>query len=383
MPPLVIDVAKAEDVRDVVHRAVQALVEGEIIGLPTETVYGLGASACHGAAIERLAEAKGQGSDAVFALAIKGPEDAEDYAPSLSPLARRLARRCWPGPVTVVLPVDPHEGLVGQLPEATRNLICPDGTIGLRSPANRLVQDVLRMLAGPVALTSVLRSGQPNAVDARGVVDADVPGVSLVLDDGPAHYREASSVLRVDDNRMTLLREGVVSEETLRRMASCSVLMVCTGNTCRSPMAEALMRGALAKRLDCPVDKLEQRGVLVASAGLAAAGGAPPSREGVALMQERGLDLSTHVAQQLSDQMVRHADLVLTMTAGHRSAIVEHWPSAAPRVKLVMPEGRDVADPIGGPMEVYRQCAEQIARGVEHHADALISQLPDLSAPAG
>lgn len=375
MPPIVVDVANAEDLRDVVHRTVQALVEGKLIGLPTETVYGLGASACCPEAVERLAAAKGRAPDAPFALAIKSVEEADDYSPNLSPLARRLARRCWPGPVTLVIDAEQDYGLLGQLPEAARKYICPNGTVGLRAPANRVVQDVLRMLAGPVALTSANLSGQPEAVKADQVVEAVGDKLALVLDDGPAHYGQPSSVVRVTQNKLTVLREGVVGEATLQRLSRYLVVLVCTGNTCRSPMAEGLMRRALATRLGCKDEELEERGVLVASAGLAAASGSPPSQESVALMKEQEIDLGAHAAQQLTDQLVRHADLLITMTTGHRQAIVDHWPAAAERTKLLLGEGGDVADPIGGPLEVYRQCAEQIGHGVEAHAEKIAAEL--------
>ena len=98
MPPIVIDLRKADDSRDVVHQAVQTLAEGKLVVFPTETVYGVGASACSVEGVERLFEAKGRSTDVPFALAIKSAEEALDYVPGLDRMAQRLARRCWPGP---------------------------------------------------------------------------------------------------------------------------------------------------------------------------------------------------------------------------------------------------------------------------------------------
>jgi protein-tyrosine phosphatase len=379
MPPLVIDIRNAEDARDVVHRAVQALAEGQLVALPTETVYGLAASGCRSDAVDRLIRAKGRSAGQPFTLAIKSADEAIDFVPDLSPLARRLARRCWPGPVTLVVDNRHKDGLTGQLPKRVRELVVPNGTVGLRVPANEMSQDVLRMMTGPIVLTSANRSGSPDAVTAEEVVREVGDDVAIVLDDGPCRYGQPSSVVRVRDNRLEILREGVVGEATLRRLASVIVVFVCTGNTCRSPMAELLMRARLAECLGCSIDDLEQHGVVVMSAGIAAAPGCPPSSEAVQVMKEQGLDLTRHEAQPLTDQLVRHADLILTMTQSHLQSIVERWPSAADRTRVVMPNRADVCDPIGQPIGAYRHCAEQIAEGVKHHAEKLRHELTTMS----
>ena len=362
MPPVVIDVRKADDLRDVVHRAVQAVTEGKLVAFPTETVYGLAARAIDPDAVARLIEAKGRKAGHPLTLAIKSAEEARDYVPDMSPLAQRLARRCWPGPVTLVVDDSHPEGLIRQLPLSVQSAVSPDRAVGLRVPGHPIILDVLKMLVGPLALTSANRSGQPDSRTASEVLDGFGEDVDLVLDDGPSRFGQPSSVVRVRQNKYEVLRLGVVPENTLRRLTSLMILFVCTGNTCRSPMAEAICRKLLAERLGCPIDELEDQAVIVMSAGIAAGTSGQATPEAVHVMAGMGLDLTAHETQPLSEPLVRHADLLYTMTHAHRQAIVAQWPGAAERVQVLSTSGCDISDPVGGPVERYQRCAGQIEK---------------------
>jgi tRNA threonylcarbamoyl adenosine modification protein (Sua5/YciO/YrdC/YwlC family) len=368
MAPLVIDIRSAEDSRDVVHRAVQALAEGKLVVFPTETVYALAASALNEDAIGQLLAVKNRSAgEKPLTLAVKSADDALDYLPRMSRLALRLARRCWPGPVTLVCPDNHPESLVQQLPSSVKQAVVPDGLLGLRVPGHDTFLDVLRMLAGPVAMTSANRTGEPEPYSAQQVVGALGEQVDLVLDDGRSRFAQASSVVQVDDERFTLLRSGVVSEQTLRRLSSLVLLFVCTGNTCRSPMAEAMCRKLLSDRLGCKPDfhALEEKGVMVMSAGLSAYMGGRPSPEAVDVMRSMDVDLSQHESQPLTAQLIRNADIIWTMTRSHRQAILAQWPEAAKRCELLCLDMGDIPDPIGGPLELYQRCATQIKAELE------------------
>ena len=142
--------------------------------------------------------------------------------------------------------------------------------------------------------------------------------------------------MKVDETGFECCCVGVVREQTLRRLASLLILFVCTGNTCRSPMAEAMCRKLLAERLGCKIDELEEHGVIVMSAGLSAYMGGRPSPEAVDVMRAMGVDLTQHESQPLTEQLVRHADVIWTMTRSHRQAILAQWPEAARRCELVV-----------------------------------------------
>jgi len=377
MPPMVIDLRRTEDARDVVHRAVQALAEGCCVAFPTETDYVVAASGRRDDAAKRLASiVVPRPGEPLLSLALKSADEAIDWAPRISPMGRRLARRCWPGPVSMLVPDNHPESLVHRLPEASRAGVVGDGRLRLRVPGHQLLADCMRMLPGPVMLAEP-ESGGSLAVTAADVVSWAGSVVSLIIDDGRTQYAQPPSTIELSDRGFRMVRPGVVGEEALRRLSSLMVLFVCTGNTCRSPMAEALFRIMAAERLGCEPEEIERHGVVVASAGLAAWGGGPASTGAVEAMREMGGNLGGHESQPLTESLVAQADIILTMTAAHRAAILAQFPEAGGRLAMLSPDRRDVIDPVGGSIDTYRSCARQIHGHLTARMDTLGIEPPD------
>lgn len=368
---------QADDRRDVVHETVLSLAEGKIVALPTETVYVLAAQAGQGDAVRQIADlvsasrTNGDRTAPQCVLGVKGYAEARDYVPVFPPLGAKLSRRCWPGPVTIELAPGSREGLMSALPEQTQAALLGSGALALRVPAHDFVSDVLRMTSQPLVL-SPDRIGQSLPFKTLKDLESRFGSVcDLQVDDGPCRYGEPSTVVRVEGNRWTLRGAGVVTEKAVGRLVSEVILFVCTGNTCRSPLAEGLFRKRLAERLKCPEEELFDRGFVVASAGLSAAPGMPASPESVTVASRLEVDLRGHESQTLTERLLEQADRVFTMTRGHRESILSARPDLSDRVELLSRDRRDIADPIGGTMSDYDRCAQDI----ERHIRAILEDL--------
>lgn len=139
-------------------------------------------------------------------------------------------------------------------------------------------------------------------------------------------------------------------------------------------MAEAIFRKLVAEKLSCRDWELRERRIDVFSAGVAAAESYPASREAVEVMRECGLDISQHLSQQVTENMLEKSTLVLALTERHRRVLLEARPDLADRIHLISKDGGDVADPIGGSPQDYRDCAAHISDNLKIWVDELFDE---------
>lgn len=152
-----------------------------------------------------------------------------------------------------------------------------------------------------------------------------------------------------------------------------SVLFVCTGNTCRSPLAEALCKQMLADRIGCAPEELANRGFVIRSAGVHAYPGDAPSAPAVDVAAEFGADLSNHRSRPVNPELLATATDIFTMTHTHAVVLTMRFPGVGPEPRLLCGPDGDLPDPFGGDVTLYRQCGTIIRERLTPLIDGWVS----------
>lgn len=198
-----------KEIEDKIGAAAKILRDGGLVGIPTETVYGLGANALDGTAVKRIFEAKGRPQDNPLIIHVTGAQWLPRYCADVPPLAYVLARKFWPGPLTMILkrrPIIPDETTAGL------------DTVAVRCPNHPVTLAIIREAGIPIAAPSANLSGRPSCTTAQDVLE-DMDGrISGVVDGGPCAVGVESTILDLTCDPPRLLRPGGLPLEDLERL---------------------------------------------------------------------------------------------------------------------------------------------------------------------
>lgn len=320
----------------------------EIILFPTETVLGIGCLLGR-ECIKRLKKITKRPRNKPFAILLSDKKEIKNWTKDIPPVYKPLSK-LLPGPLTLIFKGKDN------LP---KGVISKNGTVGIRIPDYKVIQDLIKDLGLPLIATSANYSGKPTPLHTDEVElesDRVIPG--------RAGSGITSTVLDISNDNPVLLRKGMISiieiensigeEVLLGERVPIHILYVCSANMCRSPMAEAHLK-SIIKDLE---------NVKVRSAGTIAVSGMPMSIGAGAILEEENIEThhqSTHIAKPILDW----ADIIFVMEEEHKDHMSELSPENKEKIVFLgnfkdknRPE--EIEDPIGKGIEVYREIFSEI-----------------------
>ncbi len=341
----------------------EALRAGKLVGFATETVYGIAALASHEGAIERLRRVKSR-PKGPFSVHIASARDVSMFVREIPEDAARLMAKTWPGPVTIILPTGGKLADRKLQQAGLYDVLCSDDTIGLRCPRGLLCERMLAAAGGPVVAPSANPAGKKSPRNADDVIRYLNGRIDLLIDTGATEFGKDSTIVSFEEGGWKLVRSGVYCERTIRRLLRRKIVFVCTGNTCRSPMAAGLAKKYFAEKFGCSAGDLRNYGIDIISAGIFAADGNKATPEAILAAKSLGADISRHRSRKLTTELINDADVVFCMTDFHVEAVRQMLPSAVGKVRTLASSG-DIPDPIGGGAEVYEKTALKIQQALK------------------
>jgi L-threonylcarbamoyladenylate synthase len=364
-----------------ISRTVEVLKDGGIIVYPTDTLYGLGVDMTNPKAVNKLLHLKRRSLSSPISLMVDSINSMEEIIGTISPKKQALLKNILPGKFTVLLKNKNKEISEKEHPWNHLN----QEKVGFRIPDYAVCHELSVQLKKPISSTSANISGQESVLNITDVISYFGNKLDLILDAGPMNSNKGSTVIDLTKLPFLVIREGDISMEKLgellpgisfqKRKTKFNVVFVCTGNICRSPMGEGILKAMVKKTKFKDIFYIQ-------SAGTLDLGPLPAHDFSLKIADDNEVDLSSHKAKQISKQIVDDASIIFCMAMNHLHYLKKHYPQQKHKFYLLKDWKREkplavpsIADPIGHELKYFEKTYSDIYTEIKRVLPYILNEL--------
>jgi tRNA threonylcarbamoyl adenosine modification protein (Sua5/YciO/YrdC/YwlC family) len=370
--------------KNIIKKAADIIKTGGVIVYPTDTLYGLGVDINNKQAMDRLFYLKGRNSSKPVSILVNDLEQIENIVGKLYKIEYTAAKLFFPGKMTLII-------------SSKDKLSIPRMShlkkLGFRIPQSKITNMLIDNVGSPISTTSVNISSKENVKNIEDILAIFGDKIDMILDGGPVHSTQGSSVLDLTTEPPTLLRKGEVSRSEIVQKLGYDVstnycnkyliTFICSGNICRSPIGEGILKNVISKtKFKNIVD--------INSAGTLNIPHTPAHIHALKVSEDNNIDIQSHISKHVQTKIVRESNLIIAMALDHFAYLKQKYPAFKNKIILLKQwknprilTNPSISDPIGHDDKYFENTFKEIAVELNRINPYLLNDIKNYTAENG